>query len=398
MAETALALHSSGPGESQDRRPQWPVICLGLALALASAASVAHAGWRMTGLFLVGLMLGLALYQASFGFTGAYRRLFTTGEVGGIRAQLLLVGATTLLFAPVLAAGSAFGQPVAAAEAPLSLAVAIGALAFGCGMQLAGGCGSGTLFTVGGGSPRMVVTLIAFCAGSFWASLDLPWWDNFPSAGTIVLGERLGWLGGVASQLALLAVLWLGLGYWGAHARRSDRARPWWRLVLQGPWPLSAGAAVLAAGNLATLLLAGRPWGITWGFTLWGAKIAQLAGWDPSAAPYWRDGDWAAALGQPVTSDVTSVMDVAIIMGALLAAGMAGRFDPVWRVPTRSLAAALIGGLMLGYGARISFGCNIGAFVSGAASTSLHGWLWLLAALPGTWIGIRLRPWFGLPN
>ncbi len=91
-------------------------------------------------------------------------------------------------------------------------------------------------------------------------------------------------------------------------------------------------------------------------------------------------------------------MDVAIIIGALLAAAMAGRFDPVWRVPARSVAAAVIGGLMLGYGARISFGCNIGAFVSGAASTSLHGWLWIVAALAGTWIGIRLRPRFGLPD
>jgi uncharacterized membrane protein YedE/YeeE len=398
MAETALALPYSGRSGLQDRRPQWGMICLTLMLALAGAVIVAGDGWRMTGLFLVGLTLGLALYQASFGFTGAYRRLFTAGEVAGIRAQLLLVGATTLLFAPVLAAGSAFGQPVSAAEAPLSLSVAIGALIFGCGMQLAGGCGSGTLFTIGGGSPRMVVTLVAFCAGSFWASLDLPWWDTVPSAGTIVLGERLGWLGGVVLQLTLLAILWLGLGYWGAQARRGDGARPWWRLALQGPWPLTAGAAVLAAGNLATLLLAGRPWGITWGFTLWGAKIAQLAGWDPAAAPYWRDGDWAAALGQPVTADVTSVMDVAIIIGALLAAAMAGRFAPIWRVPARSLAAAVIGGLMLGYGARISFGCNIGAFVSGAASTSLHGWLWVVAALVGTSIGVRLRPWFALLN
>src|SRR6266852_2980143 len=265
MAETALALHYSAPRGSHDRRPQWRVVGLGIALALASALIVAQHGWRMAGLFLVGLILGFALYQASFGFTGAYRRLFTTGETTGIRAQLLLVGATTLLLAPVLAAGSAFGHPVAAADAPLSLSVAIGALIFGCGMQLAGGCGSGTLFTVGGGSPRMIVTLIAFCAGSFWASLDLPWWDNVPSAGTIVLGERLGWLEGAALQLALLAIVWLGLGHWSAPVKRHETARPVWRRVLQGPWPLAAGAAVLAAGNLATLLLAGRPWGITWG-------------------------------------------------------------------------------------------------------------------------------------
>jgi uncharacterized membrane protein YedE/YeeE len=265
-------------------------------------------------------------------------------------------------------------------------------------MQLAGGCGSGTLFTLGGGTPRMIVTLIAFCAGSFWGSLALPWWDGLASAGTIVLGERLGWLGGVGLQLAVVTTLWLGLGHWARGARTQSSSASWWHGARVGPWPLAVGAAVLAAGNLATLLVAGRPWGITWGFTLWGAKIAQFVGWDPAAAPYWREGDWATALGQPVTADITSMMDLAIIIGALIAAAMAGRFAPVWRVPPLSLAAAAIGGLMLGYGARISSGCNIGAFVSGAGSTSVHGWLWLAAALAGTWIGLRLRPLFGLAN
>jgi hypothetical protein len=34
--------------------------------------------------------------------------------------------------------------------------------------------------------------------------------------------------------------------------------------------------------------------------------------------------------------------------------------------------------------------------VGGVASGSLHGWGWLAAALVGSLIGIRLRPWFGL--
>ena len=50
----------------------------------------------------------------------------------------------------------------------------------------------------------------------------------------------------------------------------------------------------------------------------------------------------------------------------------------------------------MGWGARIGFGCNIGAFVGGVASGSLHGWVWFAAALGGCVIGIRLRPLFGL--
>jgi hypothetical protein len=58
----------------------------------------------------------------------------------------------------------------------------------------------------------------------------------------------------------------------------------------------------------------------------------------------------------------------------------------------------VLGGLLLGYGARIAYGCNIGAFISGVASGSLHGWLWIAAALPGTWLGIHLRRRFGMED
>ena len=47
---------------------------------------------------------------------------------------------------------------------------------------------------------------------------------------------------------------------------------------------------------------------------------------------------------------------------------------------------------MLGYGARLAYGCNIGAYFSGVASGSLHGWLWLVAAFAGSVVGTHLRP------
>ena len=50
----------------------------------------------------------------------------------------------------------------------------------------------------------------------------------------------------------------------------------------------------------------------------------------------------------------------------------------------------------MGYGARLSFGCNIGALFSGIATGSLHGWLWFAAAFVGSIGGIALRPVFGL--
>jgi len=97
-----------------------------------------------------------------------------------------------------------------------------------------------------------------------------------------------------------------------------------------------------------------------------------------------------------VLADATSVTNAGIMIGALIAAMMAGRFAPAWKVPPRSIVAAVIGGLLLGYGARAASGCNIGAYFSGIASGSLHGWIWLPAAFAGNILGTRLRPWFGL--
>jgi hypothetical protein len=165
---------------------------------------------------------------------------------------------------------------------------------------------------------------------------------------------------------------------------------------LQGPWPLIAGALALAAVNVATLLLAGRPWGVTAAFALWGAKILGVVGLDISHWAYWSRPGSLASLNGSLFDDITSVMNFGIMLGALMAASLAHKFSPSLRIPARSLLAAVVGGLMLGYGARIAFGCNIGAYFGGISSTSLHGWLWFAAAFAGSSIGTRLRPWFGL--
>ena len=367
-----------------------------------AAGGLGAGGWRLAALFLLGGGLGISLYHAAFGFTAAYRNAILHRDVAGVRAQLVMIALAMLLFAPILAAGELFGRPIGGALAPVGLRVAIGAFLFGLGMQLGGGCGSGTLFTVGGGSIRMLVALVAFCAGAFLGSLDGGGAFDAWTLGTVSLGRELGFFPALVAQLALLAAIWLGLSAW-AGDRPQRRLWDWdggldRRRLLAGPWPLLLAAVLLAAGNLATLLIAGHAWSITWGFTLWAAEAARALGWDPASSPFWASGFGARALDRGVLADTTSIMNLGIMLGALVAAGLASRFAPTFRIAPLSLLAAVLGGLAMGYGARLAFGCNIGAFFSGVASFSLHGWLWIAFALLGTWPGIHLRPWFGLPN
>ncbi|RFU48236.1 YeeE/YedE family protein [Paraburkholderia sp. DHOC27] len=354
---------------------------------------------KQAALYVLGALLGLTLYHAAFGFTSAWRVFIADGRGAGLRAQMLMLAVGVLLFFPALSAGTLFGHAVVGEVSPVGTSVLVGAFIFGIGMQLGGGCASGTLYTVGGGSTRMVVTLIAFVAGSVVGTAHMPFWSALPHLPPISLVKSLG----VGPAIALNLVVFAAIAALTVRIEKrrhghlvneaAAHASSSW---LRGPWPLLVGGVVLAVLNFVTLALSGHPWGITSAFALWGAKAFSALGVDVASWPVWSAGPNAAALAAPISHDVKSVMDIGIVIGAMVGASLAGRYAPVWRLPLRSLIAAIIGGLLLGYGARLAYGCNIGAYFSGIVSGSLHGWLWLVAAFFGNVVGTKLRPAFGL--
>lgn len=353
-------------------------------------------------LFLTGGILGFALYQASFGFTGGWKRFATEGRSRSMRAQFFMIGITAIVFIPLMSGAADLGRSFIGAWAPVGVSVIFGSFLFGLGMQLGGGCGSGTLFTVGGGSARMLVTLAGFIIGATVGTWHLPFWLELPSLPVIRFGQTFGALGGTLLTLAGLAAI-IGLLAF-VEKRKHGNVEPIFSGLrnltltsfLHGPWPLILAALVLALGNVFTLLLAGHPWSVTYGFGLWGAKLFEAVGIPVSGWQFWQNPVQAAALHSSVLFDVTSVMNFGVILGAALAATLAGKFATKAHVPFLSWLAAIIGGLLMGYGARLSFGCNIGALFSGIASGSLHGWVWFVMAYIGSLAGIYLRPLFGL--
>lgn len=378
-----------------------PVFLITLIVALSALLITQEISGRQAVLFLIGSFFGLTLYHASFGFTGGWRRLVVEKRGAAMRAQMLMIGVAAIAFIPLLSIGTIEGQPLVGALAPVGISVLVGAAMFGLGMQLGGGCGSGTLFTVGGGSARMLVTLAFFIVGAVIGTAHLPWWLALPSFPEISLGKTLGVPFGLVLTLAgLAAVAWLTVlierrAHGSLEQAKQSSTRGVARL-LYGPWPIVGAGLLLAVGNIATLLVAGHPWSVTFGFGLWGAKIALAAGIPVEGWAFWNWPGPAKALNSSVLADVTSVMNFGIILGAGLAAGLAGKFAPKAKVPFASFVAAAIGGVLMGYGARLSFGCNIGALFSGIASGSVHGWLWFAAAFAGSFAGIGLRPLFGM--
>ncbi|MGE0564375.1 MAG: YeeE/YedE family protein [Pseudolabrys sp.] len=370
-----------------DARPAAKRDLLFLAIAaLATATLVAlvllDGEPRSAALILGGFALGAAFLTAEFSFAASWRRFITRGQADGLIGGLLVVAIGSLAIIPVAALVPGFGGAIA----PLGPSLLIGAFVFGIGMQLGNGCGSGTLYTAGGGSGRMLVTLAFFIIGSVFGSLSLPSALALGGVDPVLAADYFGPWGGVVATLAGLAALaFIAM----TIAKRRGAAFVPSRAYI-------VGGIVIGVLTIAVFLAGRHPWSVTFGFTVWGAKLATLAGFDLSQAEFWQWAGPKRALADSVLSDTSSLTDFGMIFGAMAAAAATRPFARAAWPPLGSLMAAAVGGLLMGWGARLGFGCNIGAFVGGVASGSLHGWVWFVTALAGSMVGIRLRPMFGL--
>ncbi len=403
-ADQSTARPATRPAHAEPAPPpQAGVVVAGVLGALLLGTIIwFRAGATTATLFGVGAAFGFVLFHSRFGFTSAWRQLVAVRQGAGLRAHMLMLAVAATLFAPILATGASLGVGTPTASlAPIGFGVVVGAFLFGAGMQIGGACASGTLFAVGSGQSAIVLTLLGFVVGSVLGAWTFEAWAGLPDLGTVSLASTgAGYLGGWLITLVMIGAV-VGVTYVVARGRRvpppgrPPAARGAARAV-RGSWPLWVGALLLAGLNGLTLWLSGSAWGITSAFALWGSKVLDAVGVDVTSWPYWVDRAGSYEAG--VLGDTTSVMDLGIMLGALVASAAAGAWTLHRRIPGRLALGAVVGGILMGYGARIAYGCNIGAYFAGIASFSLHGWLWGAVALLGTVAGLRLRPLFGLGN
>ncbi|CAM5400008.1 hypothetical protein SALBM135S_04820 [Streptomyces alboniger] len=364
----------------------------------------AEHGARPGVLLLLGIGLGFALFHSRFGFTSAWRQLVAVGNGTGLRAHTLLLGTTATLFALIIGTGSGlFGSVPAPSAGPIGAALLIGAFLFAIGMQLGGACASGTLFAVGSGQ------------GTIRAHPPRLHHRLHPRRLAVHPLEQTARARPVRAVRPCRLVRFLGGHDRGARRDLVHRPRrtgpphsPAGRhpaISARRPPPYGAGLLATGRGRPGAggagrrrTAVSGGAWGVTSAFALWGSKVVSALGGSPETWAFWRQPGSPAQLSGPVLADKNSLTDIGIMVGAAVAAAAGG----VWRlhrgIPARTALAAVIGGILMGVGARLAGGCNIGAYLAGIASGSLHGWIWGVVAILGTWAGLRLRPLFGLGN
>ncbi|MGI5878833.1 MAG: YeeE/YedE thiosulfate transporter family protein [Christensenellales bacterium] len=229
MAEGAV--RASARRNTRPRKKRVNQIPIGLGVF---AVLVGVGVWLATrdaslGLYWVtGLAFGFILQRARFCFTASMRDPYLTGSTSITRAVLIAFAITSIAFTAIKYGYAANGLPIPGQSyvAPISVATGVGAFIFGIGMVIAGGCASGTLMRVGEGFFMQVLSLIFFIAGSLWGAHDYGWWErNFIVVGKrIFLPDYLGWFGGLACNLLIIAVIYVIAHKWGNRKAANDQA------------------------------------------------------------------------------------------------------------------------------------------------------------------------------
>ena len=154
---------------------------------------------------------------------------------------------------------------------------------------------------------------------------------------------------------------------------------PQYAALFARPW-MVWGSGVLVATLNVFLFAFDRPWTASDGLRNWGDWVLSGVGLvrrPDLLAPWFYSG---------------SLLNLGVIVGGAIAALLSKEF--AIRVPARAeLAKGAAGGLLMGVGAVLAFGCNIGGFFSATSALSLSGLGMMLGLGAGAFLGLRYLIW-----
>ncbi|MCF6462812.1 YeeE/YedE family protein [Clostridium sp. Cult1] len=378
-------------------------------------------------LFLItGLALGYIFTRSRYGFAGGVKKLYLTGD-GSLTKALLLMFALSMIATAGIHFGAAQDGAVPAFKAAegdvvipgtgfvrvASLSTIIGGILFGIGMIFGGGCASGTLTDSGEGEGRGWIVLLFFCIGGIFGTAMDSWWKEslFSKVGVrIYLPDVFGYVGTVVVSLLLLLIIYIITNKYEDKRKKEGtqikEVYENWQKPLPQPeeykffsketyhklfverWSFYTGAVLTALIFVFIINTTGTSWGVSGPYTLWGVWLFHKIGIDFGSISGFKgivDTVNNGLLNHPVT-----IRNIGMIFGSAIALLLAGNFKFNFKMKLKDVAFYALGGLLMGYGAKVAGGCNAGALYSGLSNFSLSGWFFLVAMTIGGIIGSKI--------
>lgn len=382
------------------------LVAFGLFLNSRNAAMPLH--------LITGLAFGYILAKSSYGFAGGIKLIYLTGD-GTLTRALLIMLAFTLIMTTGVHWAAAKGGAVAAFLATegqavipgtgnvnaVSLNLIIGGLLFGVGMIFAGGCASGTLTGLGTGWGGSLIAILFFGFGGLLGDLVLgvtkgTFMDKGPR---VYFPEKFGYIGGFLISMLLILIAY-GVTQSYESKRRKDGtinelptiepkkvstsykflSEETYDTFFGRAWSRNMGAIMISAVFIFVLVTTGANWGVSGPYAVWAARLLQIFGINPAEGA--MAATFATASGGILNHGV-SIRNIGIILGSTLAVLLSGVFEIDFHFSVKDALFYAVGGILMGIGAKMARGCNVGAFYSAIVSFSLSGWVFMLTLLVG---------------
>jgi uncharacterized membrane protein YedE/YeeE len=320
----------------------------------------------------VGLVFGYALQRGRFCMNSAARdglllRDFTMLKAVGVAILVEMIG-----FAILEMTGLQAITPK-----PFFLAAnLVGSFTFGVGMVLAGACASGLSYRTGEGLVSAMVAAVGLTAGALFAA-----GGGFLNPTVAALQANVAKVGEANMTLANL----FGIPYYILALGIAIVAIVLW-VWLGKPFSLETTAAKTKAakgtskgwGWMATGLIIGVIAVIAFPLSVASGRVGPIGitdGWMGIFKALFAGGTWSFA----------PLFIVGLIVGSFVAAILNKEFK--FRVPSIGmLTQVLIGGLLMGFGAVCSGGCNITHILGGLPMLAVSSIVATIAVLAGAWL------------
>lgn len=158
----------------------------------------------------------------------------------------------------------------------------------------------------------------------------------------------------------------------------SDIIREGYNKIFRDIWSPWVGGILIGLVSILTFAW-DRPWGVAGGLRLWGDWGFYLVGLYEK---------------KPITvfSSSGSVIIGGMFCGSLAAALIARQFN-IRLGPPLEIIKGVVGGILLGFGAALAGGCNVGGFFSSVSALSLSGLVMMAGLLFGAILGIKYVYW-----
>ena len=324
----------------------------------------------------VGLVFGYALQRGRFCMNSASRDALLLKDYTLLKA----VGVAILVEMIGFALLDVTGITAAAPKPFFWGANLVGSFTFGIGMVLAGACASGLTYRTGEGMVSAMVAAIGLAIGAFYTA------GGFMNPLAKSLQESTILKTGDGANLTLANIL--GVPYYLLALGIAIVAIVAW-VLLAKPFSLENAAARAKAAKVQKGVSKGWGWmttGIVIGFI--GIVAFPLSAAAGRNYPLGITDGWLGLVKGIFFGEAFgwgTMLIVGIILGALVAALVNREFK--FRVPSMGmLVQVFVGGLLMGFGAVCSGGCNIGHTLSGLPQLSIGSIVATLSIVAGAWL------------